>query len=47
MIAAVIYPLFLPKFWKLIYFLSGFIILTTLFLDAEEEINWIPTGSVK
>ena len=44
MIALMLYPFFLPKWWKLTYFLSGFIICSMFFIDAEQEKGWTPTN---
>ena len=37
MIASMVYPLFLPKWWKLGFIFSGFVTCFMLFLDAEDE----------
>ena len=37
MIALMLYPFFLPKWWKMVYLLSSLIIYSTFFLDVEKE----------
>jgi hypothetical protein len=39
LIASVVYPLFLPKWWKLGFFLSSLVNVLLLFGDAQDEEN--------
>jgi len=45
LLTMIIYPLFLPKWWKLIIFFSGFVFYASLFIGAEHEKSWTASGS--
>jgi hypothetical protein len=45
LLSMIIYPFFLPKWWKLIVFFSGFVFYASLFMGAEKEKSWTASGS--
>jgi len=45
LLTMIIYPFFLPKWWKLLFFFSGFVFYASLFMGAEKEKSWTASGS--
>ena len=45
LLSMIIYPFFLPKWWKLIILFSAFVFYASLFIGAEHEKSWTASGS--